>query len=64
MSAKPSADVQTSLRWVSRCKGSEKNVYVQEKFIFIAIGYIFCSCFGGKAASEATTFSSHRQMSV
>ena len=23
MSAKPSADAQTSLRWVSRCKGSE-----------------------------------------
>ena len=23
MSAKPSADVQTSLRWVSRCKGNE-----------------------------------------
>ena len=41
MSAKPSADAQTSLRWVSRCKGSEKNVYVQEKFTFIAIGYIF-----------------------
>ena len=34
MSAKPSADVQTSLRWVSRCKGTEKNVYVQEKFTF------------------------------
>ena len=41
MSAKPSADVQTSLRWVSRCKGTKKNVYVQEKFTFIAIGYIF-----------------------
>ena len=41
MSAKPSADVQTSLRWVSRCKGSEKNVYVQEKFTFFVIGYIF-----------------------
>ena len=44
MSAEPSADVQTSLRWVSRCKGSEKNVYVQEKFTFFVIGYIFfCS---------------------
>ena len=41
MSAKPSADVQTSLRWVSHCKGSEKNVYVQEKFTFFVIGYIF-----------------------
>ena len=41
MSAKPSADAQTSLRWVSRCKGTKKNVYVQEKFTFIAIGYIF-----------------------
>ena len=34
MSAKPSADVQTSLRWVSRCKGTKKNIYVQEKFYF------------------------------
>ena len=25
----------------SRCKGTKKNVYVQEKFAFIAIGYIF-----------------------
>ncbi len=27
-----------------RCKGTKKNVYVQEKFTFIVIGYIFyCS---------------------
>ena len=24
-----------------RCKGTKKNVYVQEKFTFIVIGYIF-----------------------
>ena len=23
------------------CKGTKKNVYVQENFIFIALGYIF-----------------------
>ena len=26
---------------VSACKGTKKNVYVQEKFTFVAIGYIF-----------------------
>ena len=29
MSAKPSADAQTSLRWVSRCKGTTKFADVQ-----------------------------------
>ena len=24
-----------------RCKGTKKNVYVQEKIVFIVIGYIF-----------------------
>ena len=24
-----------------RCKGTKKNVYAQEKFTFIVIGYIF-----------------------
>ena len=34
MSAKPIARL-------CDCKGTEKNVYVQEKFIFFVIGYIF-----------------------
>jgi|GEM_PF-2070770 len=29
MSAKPSADAQTSLRWVSRCKGTTKFAHLQ-----------------------------------
>ena len=27
--------------YVSACKGTKKNVYVQEKFTFVDIGYIF-----------------------
>ena len=34
MSAKPMARI-------CDCKGTKKNVYVQEKFTFIAISYIF-----------------------
>ena len=30
-----------SANFCLRCKGTKKNVYVQEKFAFIAIGYIF-----------------------
>ena len=30
MSAKPSADVQTSLRWVSRCKGTTFFSFLQD----------------------------------
>ena len=56
MSAKPSADVQTSLRWVSRCKGSEKNVYLQEKFIFFVIGYIFFYSFEDMVPSKYYIF--------
>ena len=56
MSAKPSDDVQTSLRWVSRCKGSEKNVYVQEKFTFFVIGYIFFCSFEDMVPSKYYIF--------
>lgn len=34
MSAKP-------ITLICDCKGTKKNVYVKEKFTFIAIGYIF-----------------------
>lgn len=37
MSAKPSADAQTSLRRVSRCKGTTKFADLQENSIFFAI---------------------------
>ncbi len=30
MSAKPSADVQTSLRWISRCKGTTFFSFMQD----------------------------------
>ena len=33
---------QTALIDLLRCKGTKKNVYVQEKYTFLAIGYIFC----------------------
>ena len=45
MSAPLADDVQTSLGAGSRCKGTKKNVYVQEKFTFVAIGYIFLQSF-------------------
>ena len=45
MSAKPSADAQTSLRWVSRCKGTKKNEYAQEKCNFFAIFSLFAPMF-------------------
>ena len=41
MSAPLADDVQKSPAQVCDCKGTKKNVYVQEKFTFIAIGYIF-----------------------
>ena len=37
MSAKPSADAQTSLRWVSRCKGTTFFLIEQEKSLLRAI---------------------------
>ena len=47
-----------SLLYFFGCKGTKKNVYVQEKFTFIVIGYIFECSFGGmpigQAASEGT----------
>ena len=45
MSAKPSDDAQTSLLWVSRCKGTKKNEYAQEKCNFFAIFSLFAPMF-------------------
>ena len=35
MSAKPSADAQTSLRWVSRCKGTDFFLIRQENMMLL-----------------------------
>ena len=34
------------------CKGTKKNVYVQTKFIFVAIDYFFCSSYEGIASAK------------
>ena len=34
------------------CKGTKKNVYVQTKFIFVAIDYFFCSIYEGIASAK------------
>ena len=41
MSAKPSDDVQTSLRWVLRCKGTTKIAFLQEKCDFYVVNAVF-----------------------
>ena len=56
MSAPLADDVQTPPSAGSRCKGTKKNVYVQEKFIFIAIGYIFYSSFEGRVSSKVVKY--------
>ena len=55
MSAKPIARL-------CDCKGTEKNVYVQEKFTFFVIGYIFFCSFEDKGALEGTIFLSFLQV--
>lgn len=34
------------------CKGTKKNVYVQTKFVFVAIDYFFCSNYEGIASAK------------